>query len=400
MISVAEADAVIRRRMPLLPAMHHPLPALPGLVLREPIIMERDQPPFDRVAMDGIALRCSVAMQGRREFAIAGTQAAGAAPLELADANQCIEVMTGAHLPHGCDLVVPVEKISMQNGTALLGSDVELTPWLHVHRQGSDCRVGAVVVHPGAVLTATEIAVVASAGYAGAQATRMPRIAVISTGDELIEPGEPIKPWQIRRSNSYGIVAGLLRHGFNRVAEDHVYDDVELLRNRLRLHLDTHDVLVLSGGVSMGRFDYVPQVLEELGVQRVFHKIAQRPGKPLWFGIREDDKAVYALPGNPVSTLVCLRRYVIPGLYAGMGASPHASETVALSAAVKTHAELSIFVPVQLSYDPEGKRWAEPKPTQGSGDFISLLGTHGFVELPPAQGMMERGAAVAFYSWD
>jgi molybdopterin molybdotransferase len=399
MISAAEAEAAIRLRTPLLPALHHPLAALPGLVLREAITMERDQPPFDRVAMDGIALQCNAALQGLREFAIAGTQAAGAAPLELLSATHCIEVMTGAQLPQGCDLVVPVEKITVKNRTARLNPDAELTPWLHVHRRGSDCRVGALVLRPGTLLAAAEIAVIASAGYAGAQASLMPRIAVISTGDELIEPGEPVQPWQIRRSNSYGILAGLMSHGFNRVAEDHVTDELEALRSRLRVQLDTHDVLILSGGVSMGQFDYVPQVLEELGVRKVFHKVAQRPGKPMWFGVRDDGKAVYGLPGNPVSTLVCLRRYVIPGLYVGMGGEPQIIPTVALGEAVKSHNELSIFLPVKLSYDVDAKRWAEPKPTQGSGDFISLLGTEGFIELRPGQGMMTRGAAVPFYAW-
>lgn len=399
MFSVAEAQAAIRARVPALAVEHLPLQALAGRVLRETIRMERDQPPFDRVAMDGMALRSEAVAGGRRSFRVSGTQAAGGAPLTLTSAEECLEAMTGAHLPIGCDAVVPVEKISLEAGVAELHPDVEIKPWQNIHRRGSDAKAGAVVLQPGVVLGGAEVAVIASAGHADTKVSALPRIMVISTGNELIEPGHPIESWQIRRSNSYALLATLARHGFTRPAHDHVADDLETLRERLRAHLENNDVLILSGGVSAGRFDYVPQVLSELGVVRVFHKIAQRPGKPMWFGVRDDGKTVYALPGNPVSTLICLRRYVIPGLYAAMGASVAAPETVPLSDAAKTSAELCIFLPVQLNQDETGRRWAEPKPTQGSGDFMSLLGTHGFVEISPTQGMMERGAVVTFYSW-
>jgi molybdopterin molybdotransferase len=317
----------------------------------------------------------------------------------LASAEECLEVMTGAQLPARCDAVVPVERITVRDGVATLAPEVEVVPWQNVHRRASDSEAGATVLEAGVVLGPAEVAVIASAGCAEAEVSELPRIMVISTGNELIEPGQPIRPWQIRRSNSYGILASLTRHGFTRLANDHVPDDLDALRERLRAHLNSHDVLILSGGVSAGRFDYIPQVLSELGVTQVFHKIAQRPGKPMWFGVRADGKAVYALPGNPVSTLVCLRRYVIPGLYAAMDATPSALETIPLSAAAKTSAELCVFLPVQSSCDDAGRRWANPRPTQGSADFVSLLGTQGFVELPPTQGMMERGTVVTFYPW-
>lgn len=399
MISVAEAEAAIQAYAPRLVAKFHSLSALAGLVLQEPIKMERDQPPFDRIAMDGIALDHSTTLAGRREFKIAGVQAAGAAPLRLESVEHCIEAMTGAQLPAGCDLVVPVEKITVRDGVAHLNPDTELTPWLNVHRRGSDCRADAKVLQPGLRLGGVEVAVIASAGHAGAISSPLPRIMVISTGNELVEPGQPIAAWQIRRSNSHGLRAALTRHGFNQVGDDHLPDDPAILRERLGVHLDGHDVLILSGGVSMGRFDYVPQVLNELGVAQVFHKIAQRPGKPLWFGARADGKAVYALPGNPVSTLVCLRRFVIPGLHAAMNAQTITPETIALAADCKAHAELAVFLPIRLADDSQGRRWAEPRPTRGSGDFLSLLGSDGFVELPPRRGMMNRGDVVSFYPW-
>jgi molybdopterin molybdotransferase len=224
-------------------------------------------------------------------------------------------------------------------------------------------------------------------------------VVVISTGNELIEPGEPILPHQIRRSNVYAIVSALRRQGFQRVADDHVLDDAEQLRERLKLHLDTHDVLVLSGGVSMGRFDLVPRVLDELGVHAIFHKVAQRPGKPLWFGVAPSGAAVFALPGNPVSTLVCLARYVIPALFAAMGESHLPAGKIALAAPVEVTAPLAFFLPVRVEVDDWGRAWAVPTPTNGSGDFTALAGTDGFMELPPGPNAYPKGFVSRLYRW-
>jgi molybdopterin molybdotransferase len=364
-----------------------------GCVLQQSVKAERDQPPFDRVSMDGIA----VASAGTtREFRIAGTQAAGAAPLTLANPNECFEAMTGAMLPRGCDCVIPVERIVVDNGVARLTDDVTLAPWLNVHRRGIDCRADSEVLRPGVRLGAPEIAVLASAGLVHAQVTRMPRIVVISTGDELVEPGAPMSEWQIRRSNVYAVTAALRTRGFTRVADDHIADDEHALRDRLTRHLNEADVLILSGGVSMGKFDFVPKILAELGVTKIFHKIAQRPGKPMWFGVRGDGKAVYALPGNPVSTLVCTVRYVIPGLETATGMTPSAPLSIPLAQPYRVIADLATLLPVKLTGAPSA---AEPKPTHGSGDFTSLLGTDGFVELPPGNDPIPAGAPVKFYRW-
>ena len=226
-----------------------------------------------------------------------------------------------------------------------------------------------------------------------------PTIIVVSTGNELVEPGAPIEPHQVRRSNAYGIVTALRQRGFQRIADDHLADDLELLRRRLRVHLDTHDVMILSGGVSMGRLDLVPRALAELGVKEVFHKIAQRPGKPMWFGIAPSGSAVFALPGNPVSTLVCLSRYVVPALYAAMGQAAQPLEKIALAAPVQVKAPLAYFMPVQLAQDDWGRAWAHPVTTNGSGDFTSLTGTDGFVELPPGPNDYPKGFVTRLWRW-
>jgi len=396
MLSPADADRAIADHAPRLPIAPVALRDATGCILRQEVRAERDQPPFDRVAMDGIAVSST---SSAREFRIAGTQAAGAPPLSLDRTTDCIEVMTGAMLPTGCDCVVPVERLAVQNGIARLADDFVPSPWLNIHRCGVDIKRGAMTLQVGVELGAPEVAVLASAGLAHVQVTRAPRIVVISTGDELIEPGQPIEAWQIRRSNVYGVAAGLRRHGFMRVADDHLPDDAEKLRARLGQHLENADVLVMSGGVSMGKFDFVPQVLQELGVRQVFHKIAQRPGKPMWFGVRPSrdgaDKAVYALPGNPVSTLACLARYVLPALKLSQGLEQPTHATVQLTAECKTLPSLTTLLPVKLSANAT----AQPQPTQGSGDFTSLIGAHGCVELPPGNAPVPAGAVVKFFAW-
>ena len=255
-------------------------------------------------------------------------------------------------------------------------------------------------IAPSVATSAPEVAIAASAGMARVRVSSQPMVVVISTGNELVEPGEPILPHQIRRSNVYGVASALRRHGFQRVADDHVRDDTNELKQRLKFHLDTHDVLILSGGVSMGKFDLVPRALEELGVQVIFHKVAQRPGKPLWFGVAPSGAAVFALPGNPVSTLVCLARYVVPALFAAMGQTPRPPvERIALAAPFKVDPPLAHFLPVKVEIDDWARAWAHPVVTNGSGDFTALGGTDGFVELPPGPNTYAKGFVTRLYRW-
>jgi molybdopterin molybdotransferase len=400
LLTPADADKLIGESLACLPIESLPLAQCAGAVLRENIYAERDAPPFDRVAMDGIALSSETARGGTRRFRIQATQAAGDPPLTLGAKSGCIEVMTGASMPAECDAVVPVEQITTSGGEAALAEGVEVEAWQNVHRRGTDSRQGALLLSTGTRLAAPEVAIAASAGMARVRVSSQPMVVVISTGNELIEPGEPILQHQIRRSNVYAVVGSLRRHGFQRVADDHVLDDTDELKQRLKFHLDTHDVVVLSGGVSMGKFDLVPRALQELGVQVVFHKLAQRPGKPLWFGLAPTGAAVFALPGNPVSTLVCLTRYVVPALFAAMGQAPRPPvERIALAAPVVVKPALAYFLPVKVEIDDWGRAWANPAPTNGSGDFTSLGGTDGFVELPPGPNTYAKGFVTRLYRW-
>jgi molybdopterin molybdotransferase len=376
-----------------------PLEQCIGQILRQDVYAERDNPPFDRVCMDGIAVASATLARGVRRYAVEATQAAGSPALQLSSAESAIEVMTGAMLPRGTDCIIPLEEYDLQEGIVSLKGEVNGEAYRNVQRRGSDSQPGVPMLKSGTRLGAPEIAVVASAGLAEVRVSRQPRFRVVSTGDELIEPGRPIAEHQVRRSNAYAVVAALRGRGFSQVSNDHIPDNEQLLQERLARHLSQHDVLILSGGVSKGRFDLVPKVLKDLRVEEVFYQVAQRPGMPMWFGVGPEGQAVFGLPGNPVSTLVCLIRYVVPAMSAAMGANGPLPELIAMAAAVQSRRSAAYFLPVAVRYDDLGKPLAEPRPPRGSGDFLALTGTDGFVELPPQADPLPEGFVTRLYRW-
>jgi len=398
MLTPAEAESLIEQHLTCLPIESLPLTQSAGAVLRENIYAERDHPAFDRAACDGVAISTSGAAAGAGRLRIAGRQAAGDPPRTLDDPASCIEISTGAPLPLGCDAIAPLEHREQGAGFADIGHALPQA-WANVDRRGTDSRQGALLLATGTRLSAPEIAIAAGAGMARVRVSAQPMIVVISTGNELVEPGETIEPHQVRRSNAYGITASLRQHGFTRVADDHVRDDESMLTERLGFHLHTHDVLILSGGITMGELDLVPKVLDRLGVDLVFRSIAQRPGKPMWFGVSRSGPAVFALPGNPVSTLVCLSRYVLPALRSAMGQSPADSPRIALTTAFENSSPYALYLPVRLRSDDWGRTSAAPCPTNGSGDFTALAGTDGFVELPPGPAAFPKGFVARFFRW-
>jgi len=385
--------------MPRLPTRTVPLGSATGCVLRETIRAERDQPPFDRVTMDGIAIAFRDWRDGTREYDAIGVQAAGARPLQIDSPAQCIEVMTGAMLPPGADTVIPVERIARDGERINVEVTLDVTERQFVHHRGSDRPAGSVLLEPGTALGPPEVAILAAAGRTDIEVAGAPRVAVISTGDELVEPGEPVAVHQIRSSNEWAIAAALERHCNAQTTRAMLKDERSVLLRRIHQLHDEHDMLILSGGVSMGRFDLVPGVLEELGVALVFHKIEQRPGRPMWFGTSRDGKPVFALPGNPVSTLVCLYRYVLPAIGRSLGLPVPAQEHVQLAEEVRFAPDLTYFLPTVLTWSSDGAALAWPRPTNTSGDFVSLASTTGFVELPRGGKVFAKRAAARLFRW-
>lgn len=372
-----------------------------GRLLAGSVFAERDQPPFDRVMMDGIAVRATAVAAGQRRFRIAGMAAAGHAVPALAADTDAIEAMTGAVLPAGADCVIPVEELTRFPDHLLVSEAAAAAAHAgqNIHPRGSDCTAEAAVLAPGQRLGAVDIAIATGAGAAGLEVRRQPRIAIISTGDELVEAGAPIAPWQVRRSNAHAVATALRAAGHTQLTDHHLPDDLPLLQSALAHLLATHDVLVLSGGVSMGQFDHVPAALRAAGVEQVLHRIAQRPGQPLWFGRGDAGQAVFGLPGNPVSTFVCTIRYVLPVLAQLEGATPRQQGLpVQLAAAAKT-LKVARLLPVQLGISATGQLLATPRPPANSGDFLTLAGTTGLVELPGMDGPLAAGTVVPYWPW-
>jgi molybdopterin molybdotransferase len=399
-LTPAQAIDAIRNALPDIGFEKIALTKAVGRILRQTVTAERDQPPFDRVTMDGIALQFDAIRGGARRFRIQATQHAGDPVATLTDHQACIEVMTGAVMPRRADCVIPVERISVENGYAGIEPGYSPARVQFVHPQGSDHRKGQVLLRPGMPVSPLEVAIIASCGLQQVSVSCRPPVRIISTGSELVPAGSDIEAHQVRMSNGPALVAMLSRHGFSDCEHQHVVDQPALLRNRLAQHLEAAPVLILSGGVSMGKADFVPAVLAELGVRQVFHKVSQRPGKPLWFGIGPRDQAVFALPGNPVSTLVCCRHYVLPALYAASGRNAPKPWHAVLGAEVEFEANLTCFLPVTTASRDDGLVVATPVPTNTSGDFTALGGTDGYVELRPDSSRFPAGTCVPLHLWD
>ena len=400
MLTPTEAEKLMRAALVPFPTEECALTAAHGRVLRADLHADRDLPPFDRVTMDGYALRAAALAGGRREFRAEGTQAAGMRPFKLGPASDsCIEVMTGAVLPEGADCVVPYEETSPHGATIKVNEGTSAAAGRAVHRRGSDHQAGEIIVRAGTRITGREIAVAAAVGAATLTVARMPNIAVVATGDELVEVGDAVAPHQIRRSNDHALRAALGMAGYPRVERFHLRDMRHEIEHMLWHIIAEFDVILIAGGVSKGKFDFLPAELEAQGVKKIFHGVAQRPGKPFWFGLNPDGKPVFALPGNPVSAYTCLHRYVLPGLAQSSGVPPTAPRRAVLAAPVTFKPPLAYFVPVRIASGDQGELRATPDPANTSGDFSGLVGTDGFVELPADLAEFPAGFVAPFWPW-
>jgi molybdopterin molybdotransferase len=371
-----------------------------GRVLRNDLRADRDLPPFDRVTMDGFAISSTAAAKGMRKFRVEATQAAGMRPFKLANEKGCIEVMTGAVLPEGTDCVVPYEDATREGeGVAILPAAELPTQGRHVHRRGSDHKAGDVVVKGGVRLTGREIAVAAACGHSSLTVTHSPKVAVVSTGDELVEVDALVAPHQIRRSNDYAIRAALIGAGYPRADRFHLRDIRHEIEHMLWHILAEYDVVLITGGVSKGKFDFLPSELTRQGVKKIFQGVAQRPGKPFWFGLGARLTPVFALPGNPVSAYTCLHRYAIPALDHASGMTPRPVTLAALAEPVAFKPKLACFLPVRISSGPNAELLATPGSVGSSGDFSGLVDTDGFVELPAETDDFASGHIAPFWKW-
>ena len=362
-----------------------------GRVLQEEVRADRDFPPFNRVTMDGIAYQYESWKKTKKGMAVEGVQMAGTPQLTLQNTNACLEVMTGAMLPENTDTVTRYEDVefSEENGQKVAKITEPPKAGQDIHLQGIDRKKGEVLLSPGQKLGPAEIAVAATVGKTILKVSAWLRIALVTTGDELVSVAETPKPYQIRQSNVYALQAAL--DTLNIPAQLlHFPDNKEATIKGIRQALTENDVLILSGGVSKGKRDYVPEALEACGVNKHFHKVEQRPGKPFWFGTTTGGKAVFALPGNPVSTFMCFYKYIRPWLLRSAGLPEASSLSAILQEDVQFEAPLTYFLQVKLSIEG-GQLRAQPMQGHGSGDFANLMLCDGFLELPPGQNHFKSG---------
>lgn len=390
-ISVETAAEIIAEKLPGWGTETLSLPTLGGGILAEPIRTDRPYPPVERVMMDGIALAWDTYQSGQRVFPVLGTVAPGEPPPSLTDTRCCFEVMTGAALPLGCDLVIPYENLEIKNATAHVIRPEPWQPYQFVHRCGSDAPAGKIILSAGAKLNSPVWGILASLGQIRVAVKRRPRTQIIATGNELVPPEEQApQAYQLRLSNPYALAAALQRQGYNRVSITHLRDEPRALADHYRQASKDYDLLIYCGGVSKGKFDYLPQMWREQGVQQYIHEVAQRPGKPFWFGIdHQHQTAVFGLPGNPLSSLICLHRYLLDGptFYARL-ASPFRFDQ-----------PLTYFLPVKLEVTTAAELIVHPRPPQNSGDFLALAETDGFVELPAEKSYFEAGECYRYFPW-
>ena len=398
MLTPAGAEALIFEAIPLFHREDCAISEAHGRILRTDLRADRDLPPFDRVTMDGFAIRSAALANGISRFQVGATQAAGMRPFTLGAAeDSCIEVMTGAVLPEGADCVIPYEETSREGNW--MTTDAKAGPGSAVHRRGSDHRAREVIVRAGVRLSGREIAVAASCGHPALTVTHSPKIAVVATGDELVDVDGLVAPHQVRRSNDHALRAALIQAGYPHADRFHMRDVRHEIEHMLWHILAEYDIVLITGGVSKGKFDYLPSELGRQGVKKIFQGVAQRPGKPFWFGLSGRMTPVFALPGNPVSAYTCLHRYVLPALDHAGGLVPRPLLQVALAEPVVFKPALACLLPVRLSSGPGGVLLATPAAVNSSGDFAGLVGTDGFVELPAAQSEFPAGTVAPYRAW-
>ncbi len=364
-----------------------------GRVLKENITADRDFPPFDRVSMDGIAIDFSQFQKGQRSFKIEGIQPAGSAQLSLLNNENCIEVMTGAVLPKNTSAVIRYEDVEINEGYATIRVDV-IKEYQNVHSKGKDREQGDLLIAIDTKISAAEIGVLATVGKATVAVAKQPKVMIVSTGDELVGVEEVPLSHQIRRSNVFTLVSLLERLNISSETA-HITDDKPVLKEKIKSYLNEYDVLLFSGAVSKGKYDFLPEVLDELGVEKLFHKVAQRPGKPFWFGslVSEHgrrDKVVFAFPGNPISTYVNCLAYFYPWYFKSIGLKQKEEKAI-LAEDVVFKPNLTYFLQVQL-INEDGYLKAMPVKGNGSGDLASLVNAEAFVQLPKTEEVLfEKG---------
>jgi len=391
LISETLAFQLVEDEITLSKTIELPLSEALGQILREDIIAEREAPPFDRVMMDGIAINTNDLSVGTNIFPISGIARAGH-PQEKLLPKQAIEVCTGAIVPQNANKIIPYENLFITNNKAEI---VTLNDESFIHQRGSDFQKETILLRVGQRLNSPVIGLCASQGKAKVKVSKTPQIAIISTGDELVDLEErTLETYQIRRSNSYALSGELHSWGFTKTKLIHLPDDKLIMSHEISNLLGQYDFLIFIGGISKGAFDFLPAIFEENKIKKIFHQVAQKPGKPLFFGKGPQGQLIFALPGNPVSALINLRRYIVPALLKQAGTTILDHYFVNVNEPLTSKKDFTQFIPATLE-NSNGKFTAHPLRSNNSGDYHSLTHSHGFL-LVNENNPQE---AIPFYPW-
>jgi molybdopterin molybdotransferase len=368
-----------------------PLDQAFGRVLCEKIISDRDYPPFNRAAMDGYALRFEDFEKGRRDFSINETIFAGQTPSTTLSAGQCYKIMTGASTPQDADLVIRKEDTEENKGTVTILTDTA-KPLQNIAQRGEDLRSGDIITDRSIQATPAVISLLATVGKQSVLVEKLPRVAIVTTGNEIKAIDETVTDVQIRNSNAWLLKSLLHKQGIQPFSETHAPDEPAVLHEAFKNALQA-DIIVSCGGVSAGDADFVPDTMTALGVEKLFHKLMIRPGKPIWCGKTADGKMVFALPGNPLSCMVTFTLFVQPYLNACYGLPTPISMSMTLKDSRTKKTNLDEFFPVKII---PGTSTVEVVPFNGSGDIRAALFADGIARHEREKSSINAGEQVAF----
>jgi molybdopterin molybdotransferase len=401
MIPVAEAIRIVKQQASALPTEPVSLAQARGRFLAQDIVADSDLPPFDRSQMDGYAV-CASDVQASTvpvRLKIVGESAAGRGWHSEMKSGEAVRIMTGAPVPAGADSVQQVE-LTRELGEGDGSAEVEILqavlPGRSIVKRGSEIKAGATVLQIGEQVGAAAMAVLASFGYAQISVGRLPRVAVLATGSELVAIEDKPGRDQIRDSNNFSIGAYAELAGAVVERLPLAGDDTSLLKQQITDAAERSDVVVTSGGVSVGAYDFTKPALKELGAEIFFERVALRPGKPTVFARLPSGALFFGLPGNPVSVSVTFNLFARTAILAMQGAKETAlpGDWAALGRKVKGAAERESYLPAQLSTTEEGLLIAEPLKWGGSSDFVGFVRATSLIIVPPDTSVLEAGTKV------
>lgn len=375
-----------------------PLSECLGQTLAQDVIAKTDSPPFDKSLMDGFAVRSSDVSAGKAELKIIEIITAGQVPRQVVGEGEAAQIMTGAPIPSGADLVVKIEETTVVESRVRVISN-SVKSGMNILRRGTSVRSGAVVLRAGTKLNGSRIGALAELGLARIDVYRRPRVAILATGDELVPVEELPGPGQIRNSNESMLIAQIQSSGAIPVPLGIARDNREELRQKIEMGLQC-DMLVLSGGVSAGILDLVPSELHAAGVREVFHQVALKPGKPMWFGAGQNT-CVFGLPGNPVSSLVCCELFVRSGIKRMMGEDSFLPEAIParLEHDYSARADRPTYHPASLIWSG-GVPVVRLVPWHGSSDLCGTVAANSMAFLSGEAHDYRSGDTLQVFKWE